>query len=90
MSRAHRCHATGCERNVKPEYLMCGPHWRKVPIAIQIRVLRAYRVGQCDDLSPSQAYCEAAKAAVIAIAEQENREPDTRLYDMFIAAGETK
>lgn len=83
-TRAHHCHATGCERNVRPEYLMCGPHWRRVPVAIQIRVLRTYRMGQCDDFNPSLEYCEAAKAAVIAVAELEKREPDTRLYEMLI------
>lgn len=63
---------------------MCGPHWRRVPAVIQIRVLRTYRVGQCNDLNPSEAYLDAAKAAVIAIAELEKRDPDTRLYDMMV------
>ena len=81
---AHTCHATACERKVRPEYLMCPSHWRKVPTMLQIRVLRTYRIGQCDDYNPSREYCEAAKAAVIAVAEQEQREPDTRLYDIFL------
>lgn len=84
-SRIHHCHATGCERTVKPEYLMCPSHWRMVPIKNQIAVLKTYRVGQCNDLNPSLAYCEAAREAVIEVATWEHKTPDTRLYDMLIA-----
>lgn len=85
MSRAHHCHATDCNRSVKPEYLMCGQHWRMVPVMHQIAVLKTYRVGQCDDFNPTLEYCEAAKGAVVAVAEREGKTPDTRLYDMLIA-----
>lgn len=48
------------------------------------RIWNAYRVGQCDDWNPSQEYCEAAKAAVIAVAVKENLTPNTQLYDFFL------
>lgn len=51
------------------------------------RIWRAYRPGQCDDMRPSREYCEAAKAAVIAVAGREGRTPDTKLYDLFLARG---
>lgn len=41
--------------------LMC---WRRVPRRIQRAVWAAYRVGQCDDRNPSEAWHEAADAAI--------------------------
>ena len=64
---------------------MCRPHWLLVPRPLRDSVLAAYRPGQCDDWNPSRAYCEAAKAAVEAVAATEGRPPDTRLYDLFLA-----
>ena len=68
----------------------CRRHWFMVPKPIRYRIWATYRVGQCDDMNPSAAYCRAARDAVIAVATKEGREPDTALYDMFIAPrGET-
>lgn len=69
----HRCHARGCERACKPEFLMCGRHWKMVPKRIQAKVYRHYRDGQCDDKKPSQEWMDAAKAAIAAVAEAEGR-----------------
>jgi hypothetical protein len=80
---AHTCHATNCERTTKPELFMCYPHWMMVPRPMQQRIWATYRPGQCDDLNPSAEYCQAARGAVIAVAEKEGIEPDTVLYDMF-------
>lgn len=82
---AHACHATGCLRPVPREMFMCKPHWFAVPKPIRDRIWRAYRDGQCDDMNPSREYCEAAKAAVAAVATKEGRPADTRLYDLFLA-----
>ena len=60
----HTCHARGCETPVRPEYLMCGRHWGRVPRVIQRAVWASYRVGQCDDRNPSEAWHEAADAAI--------------------------
>jgi len=81
---AHRCHATACPTPVKPEMLMCRRHWFMVPPRIRAQVWASYRSGQCDDMDPSGAYCLAAKAAVVAVAEREGRVPDTALYDAFL------
>lgn len=85
---SHICHAIGCEAPVKRERLMCYPHWRKVPIGLRRAVWALYRPGQCDDLNPSAAYCEAARKAVLAVAQAERRtidvtDPKLKLYDAF-------
>jgi hypothetical protein len=55
-----------------------------VPKPLRDRVWATYRPGQEDDWQPSEAYLEAARAAVVAVAEQEGLPPDTTLYDMFL------
>lgn len=80
---AHHCHATGCNRGVPPIMLMCGFHWFMVPRKLRERVRATYRDGQCDTFNPSSDYCQAARAAVISVAEKEGIEPDTSLYDIF-------
>lgn len=92
---AHTCHAVACERVVPPAMLMCKTHWFKVPLALRNRVWSTYRDGQCDTFDPSSAYCQAAKAAVIAVAEKEGREIDPKdpkilLYDMIQVSDETE
>ena len=82
--RSHGCHATACRVAVQPEMLMCRRHWFTVPKAIRDRVWATYRSGQCDDMNPSAEYCEAAKAAVVAVAIREGRVPDTALYDLIL------
>ena len=82
---AHTCHATGCSTPVPAVMFMCKPHWFRVPKPLRDRIWKTYREGQCDDMNPSDAYCEAAKAAVIAVAQKEDREPDTTLYDLFLS-----
>lgn len=81
---AHTCHATDCPTRVPSEMFMCRPHWFRVPKMLRDRIWATYRRGQCNDMNPSDAYCEAAKAAVIAVAEKEGRTPDTALYDAFL------
>lgn len=85
---AHTCHAVGCECYVPPQMLMCRKHWFTVPQYLRNRVWATYQDGQCDTFDPSSAYCQAAKAAVIAVAEKEGRTVDPRdpkilLYDML-------
>ena len=83
---SHHCHATECPVEVPPEMLFCKRHWFMLPSAIRVQVWRTYRPGQCDDWNPSAAYCEAAKAAVIYVAQKENKTPDVHLYDWFLAS----
>ena len=68
---AHHCHARGCRTKVKPELLMCGRHWARVPFQLRRAVWNAYRPGQCDDKQPSAEWRAAAKAAIDAVAAQE-------------------
>jgi hypothetical protein len=70
-SRGHHCHALGCEAPTKPEMLMCLKHWRMVPRGLQRRVWATYRPGQCDDKRPSEAWFQAANAAIAAVAAKE-------------------
>jgi len=85
---AHTCHAVDCERSVPPQMLMCKRHWFMVPPVIRSRVWATYQDGQCDTFNPTSAYCQAAKAAVIAVAKKEGRYTDSKnpkilLYDML-------
>lgn len=70
---AHTCHARECTVKVKPEFLMCGAHWAKVPRKIQAAVWANYRAGQCDDLRPSRAWHTAASAAIGFVARLEKK-----------------
>lgn len=81
----HTCHATACEKRVPPSMWGCKRHWFMVPKQIRDRVWATYRPGQEDDWKPTRAYLEAAKAAVVAVAEREGLEPDTRVYDAFLS-----
>jgi len=69
----HTCHARGCNVPVPPERLMCLAHWRRVPKPIQQAVWRSYRVGQCDDRKPSEAWHQAADAAIGFVARAEGQ-----------------
>lgn len=80
---SHHCHATACKTAVPPEMLMCRKHWYMVPKAVRARVLATYRPGQCDDWRPSAEYCEAAKVAVVAVAQRDGIESDIKLYEVF-------
>src|SRR5574337_950063 len=82
---AHTCHATGCERRIPPNMWGCKRHWFMVPKLVRDRIWEHYRPGQEDDKRPTAEYCLAARDAVIAVAQLEGREPDTRLYDIFLA-----
>lgn len=83
---SHHCHATACPIEVPPTMWGCKRHWFMVPKPIRDRIWASYRVGQCDDMNPSMEYCHAAREAVIAVAELEGKESDTKLYDLFLLA----
>ena len=69
----HHCHARGCTKEIPPEMLMCFAHWKKVPRVIQRAVWASYRRGQCDDRKPSEAWHEAADAAIGFVAWKEGQ-----------------
>jgi hypothetical protein len=70
-STKHHCHARGCARSCKPEFLMCPTHWAMVPASLQREVYRHYRRGQCDDKQPSREWFIAAERAIVAVAVKE-------------------
>lgn len=69
----HHCHAIGCPTPCPPEFLMCRPHWKMVPLPLQRDVWNHYRVGQCDDKNPSGEWMIAAERAIVAVAVREKR-----------------
>jgi len=58
---------------------MCARHWMMVPPSVRREVLKHYRVGQCEDKEPSEAWFTAANAAIGVVAVKEGR-PLTRPY----------
>ena len=62
QSRTHTCHWPGCTRQVPPAKWGCTPHWFALPKALRDRIWRSYRIGQEEDLRPSETYLEAAQA----------------------------
>ncbi len=58
----HRCHAIGCDRPVAPRFLMCPPHWRKVPHDLKQQVWLHYRAGQEVQKDPTPEYMAATAA----------------------------
>ena len=67
----HHCHAKNCKTKCKPEYLMCGKHWALVPDKLQKAVYAHYRIGQCEDMNPSEAWHKAADAAISYVFQKE-------------------
>ena len=65
---AHHCHARGCAASIPPQMLMCRRHWVMVPREVQRQVWATYRPGQEVDKRPSDAWNEAAAAAIQAVA----------------------
>jgi hypothetical protein len=64
MSKA--CAIPGCERPTKDHQLMCWPHWRRVPKALNRAIFDTYANG------PRDAYRENVAEAVRIIQEKEN------------------
>ena len=85
---SHHCHATNCKAAVPPEMFMCKRHWFALPKKMRDAIWREYRVGQCDDMNPSDDYCRTAKECVVFLAQKEGRVPDTALYDLFLGAAD--
>lgn len=70
----HTCHAINCEIEISPSLLMCGRHWARVPGELRALIWQHYRRGQEQDKRPSQAYLEAMRRAIRAVATIERRE----------------
>jgi len=64
---SHACAISGCEKPAKDGQLMCWPHWRRVPRALNHAVFDTYRNLRSDP----QAYRQARDAAIAAVEEKE-------------------
>lgn len=65
-----KCAIPTCTAQAKPNQLMCWPHWRRVPKALNHAVFDTYRNLRND---PS-AYRQARDAAIDAVVEKEKAE----------------
>lgn len=83
----HNCHAIACKTRCKPEFLMCGRHWAKVPEVYKKLVWKHYRHGQCDDKEPSPEWHAAADLAIAAVALKEGL-MGLQSYDLIKAKSE--
>ncbi len=70
---AHTCHAKGCRSEIRPALFMCARHWAMVPPALRTAIWATYRPGQERDKRPSPEYLAAARDAINAVAEQEQK-----------------
>lgn len=61
---SHTCPVARCSTTVPDHLLMCGPHWRSVPLELQRAVYRAYRRG---DGVGTEALADAQQAAIAAV-----------------------
>lgn len=89
----HLCHARNCEKECKPEKLMCPKHWALVPAHIQKEVYKHYRPGQCDDKKPNEKWILAANAAIKEVSRAEANVPreQTNMFGLLgIAEPEKK
>ena len=66
----HTCPAVGCTKRMPSTMLMCGKHWRLVPVPIQRRIWRSYRKGPTAHTATDD-YMRAVADAVKAVADAE-------------------
>lgn len=79
---AHTCHAIACKAQVPPVMFMCRRHWYMLSKTARDAIWRHYRVGQCDDWNITEKYAEAAKTAILQIAELEKRIVDPNCIEL--------
>jgi hypothetical protein len=67
----HPCAIPGCERPAKDQQLMCWPHWRRVPRALNWAVFDTYRAMSGGGIEAVRNYQQARDAAIAAVVEKE-------------------
>lgn len=72
-TQEHHCHARGCTIAVPPAMFMCKRHWFMLPKPMRDAIWQTYRKGQEIDKSPSAAYLDNARAAILWLAEKEGK-----------------
>lgn len=63
QTRTHHCHWTGCDKQVPPAMWGCKAHWMRLPATIRREIWLTYKIGQEVNMTPSQAYLNAAAKA---------------------------
>lgn len=77
MKGGHPCAIPGCTRPAKPQQLMCWPHWRRVPKALNHAVFETYEDARGRELGgealreATANYRQARDAAIAAVVEKE-------------------
>ena len=60
QTRSHRCHWTGCDKQVPPAMWGCKAHWFRLPKRLRDAIWASYQPGQEVRMDPSSAYLDAA------------------------------
>lgn len=69
------CHAINCDTRIPSNRLMCPRHWFLVPAELRKAVWQTYRPQQQEGQAPTQAYLDAARAAIDYVAQVEGLPP---------------
>jgi len=65
------CPVAGCEAHAKPGQLMCWPHWRRVPKALNRAVFDTFAEWERDPRHDThRSYRQARDAAIAAVNEK--------------------
>lgn len=71
-THTHNCSATGCQKQVPLNLLMCMAHWRMVPAPLAREVYRTWQIRDRGN-ARTLAYQAAVAAAIAAVAAKQNR-----------------
>lgn len=71
-AHTHNCAATGCQKQIPLNLLMCMTHWRMVPAPLAREVTRAWQTRD-RGAARTLAYQAAVAAAIAAVEAKQNR-----------------
>jgi len=57
----HKCAATSCFKQIPKRFLMCGPHWQRLPFSIRERIWNSFLP---ETVAQTQAYFAARDEAI--------------------------
>lgn len=61
QTRKHHCHWPGCEKQCPPAMWGCRQHWFALPQRLRDLIWQTYKPGQEINMTPSDAYLDAAR-----------------------------
>jgi hypothetical protein len=79
----HVCHAPECHIEIPRSMLMCKKHWVMVPLPIQKRVYKHFRVEQLRNEKPTIDWMWAASDAQTAVAHKLGRFSDDQAMEKY-------